>query len=124
MSTDFGFDGGKDRDDILQEAVLQCFQKRRRTVKVDFISEDTLPQFRFRCHHTLEYRSSQVSNGNLRRAAGGLARCPPPQRRSRSPRGNFIEDVSDSAGHTRKEREATNEKWTKREVNPSPNMKR
>ena len=29
-----------------------------------------------------------------------------------------------SAGHTRKEREATNEKWTKREGNPLPNMKK
>ena len=28
--TDFGFDGWKDRDGILQEAVLQCFQERRR----------------------------------------------------------------------------------------------
>ena len=94
--TDFGFDGWKDRDGILQEAVLQCFQERRRTVKVDLVSEDTLPQFRFRCHHTLQYLSGQVSNGNLRRAAGGLARCPPPKRRSRSPRRNFIVDVSDS----------------------------
>ena len=46
--------------------------------------------------HTLQYLSSQVSNGNLRRAAGGLARCPPPQRRSRSPRRNFTVDTSDS----------------------------
>ena len=96
VPTDFGFDGWKDRDGILQEAVLQCFQERRRTVKVDLVSEDTLPQFRFRCHHTLQYLSSQVSDGNLRRAAGGLARCPPPQRRSRSPRRNFTVDVSDS----------------------------
>ena len=96
VPTDFGFDGRKDRDGILQEAVLQCFQERRRTVKVDLVSEDTLPQFRFRCHHTLQYLASQVSNGNLRRAAGGLARCPPPQRRSRSPRRNFMVDVSDS----------------------------
>ena len=92
VPTDFGFDGWKDRDGILQEAVLQCFQERRRTVKVDLVSEDTLPQFRFRC----QYLSSQVSNGNLRRAAGGLARCPPPKRRSRSPRRNFTVDVSDS----------------------------
>ena len=84
------------RDGILQEVVLQCFQERRRTVKVDLVSEDTLPQFRFRCHHTLQYLSSQVSNGNLRRAAGGLLRCPPPQRRSQSPRRNFTVDVSDS----------------------------
>ena len=96
VPTDFGFDGWKDRDGILQEAVLQCFQERRRTVKVDLVSEDTLPQFRFRCHHTLQYLSSQVSNGNLRRAAGGLARCPPPQRRSRSPRRNFTVNISDS----------------------------
>ena len=96
VPTDFGFDGRKDRDGILQEAVLQCIQERRRTVKVDLVSEDTLPQFRFRCHNTLQYLSSQVSNGNLRRAAGGLARCPPPQRRSRSPRRNFIVDISDS----------------------------
>ena len=96
VPTDFGFDGWKDRDGILQEAVLQCFQERRRTVKVDLVSEDTLPQFRFRCHHTLQYLSSQVSNGNLRRAAGGLARCPPPQRRSRSLRRNFTVDISDS----------------------------
>ena len=114
VPTDFGFDGRKDRDGILQEAVLQCFQERRRTVKVDLVSEDTLPQFRFRCHHTLQYLSSQVSNGNLRRAAGGLARCPPPQRRSRSPRRNFIEDVSDSddAVHLRRpymKRERSNE---------------
>ena len=58
------------------------------------VSEDTLPQFRSRCHHTLQCLSSQVSNGNLRRAAGGLARCP--LRRSRSPRRNFTVDVSDS----------------------------
>ena len=89
VPTDFGFDGQK-------EAVLQCFQERRRTVKVDLVSQDTLPQFRFRCLHTLQYLSSQVSNGNLRRATFGLARCPPPQRWSRSPRRNFIVDVSDS----------------------------
>ena len=53
VPTDFGFDGRKDPDGILQEAVLQCFQERRRTVKVDLVMEDTLPQFRFRCHHTL-----------------------------------------------------------------------
>ena len=29
VPTDFGFDGQKDRDGILQEAVLQCFQERR-----------------------------------------------------------------------------------------------
>ena len=51
VPTDFGFDGRKDRDGISQEAVLQCFQERRRTVKVDLVSEDTLPQCRFRCHH-------------------------------------------------------------------------
>ena len=96
VPTDFGFDGWKDLHGILQEVVLQCFQERRRTVKVDLVSEDTLPQFRFRCYHTLQYLSSQVSNGNLRRAAGGLARCPPPQRRSRSPRRNFTVDISDS----------------------------
>ena len=96
VPADFGFDGWKDCDGILHEAVLQCFQERRRTAKVDLVSEDTLPQFRFRCHHTLQYLSSQVSNRNLRRAAGGLARCPPPQRRSRSPRRNFTVDISDS----------------------------
>ena len=96
VPTDYGFDGRKDRDGILQEPVLLCFQERRRTVKVDLVSEDTLPKFRFRCHHTLQYLSSQVLNGNLRRAAGGLAHCPSPQRRSRSPRRNFIVDVSDS----------------------------
>ena len=52
VPTDFGFDGQKDRDGILQEAVLQCFQGRRRIVKVDLVSEDTHPQFRFSCHHT------------------------------------------------------------------------
>ena len=74
VPTDFGFDGQKDRDGILQEAVLQCFQEHRRTVKVDLVSEDTLP--------------------HLRRAAGGLARCPPPQRRSRSLRRKWLLFVS------------------------------
>ena len=37
-----------------------------------------------------------LGNGNLRRAAGGLARRPPPQRRPRSARRNFTVDISDS----------------------------
>ena len=60
-------------------------------MKVDLVSEDTLPQFRFRCHHTLQCLSSQVSNGNLRRAAGGLARCVLQVHSE-----NFIVDISDS----------------------------
>ena len=43
VPTDFGFDVWKDCDGTLQEAVLQCFQERRRTVKVDLVSEDTVP---------------------------------------------------------------------------------
>ena len=88
--TDFGFDGRKDRAGILEEAVLQCFHEWRRTVKVDLVTKDTLPQFSLPLPPSLQYLSREVSNGNLRRAAGGLARCPPPQRRSRSPHRSFF----------------------------------
>ena len=93
VPTDFGFDGRKDRDGISQEAVLQCFQERRRTVKVDLVSEDTLPQFRFRCHTPCSILPAKCRTGTCAVLQVVLL---PPQRRSRSPHRNFIVDVSDS----------------------------
>ena len=53
--------------------------------EVDLASEENLPQFSIDCHETLQYLYDQVSNGNLRRAAGGLDGYPTPEGGSRSP---------------------------------------
>ena len=134
--TDFGFDGRKDRAGILEKAVLQCFHEWRRTVKVDLVTKDTLPQFRFRCHPpcsispekcrtdicaVLQVVLLAVHHLSVVLEVHTEASLWP----SRIPMMSSVCRTGDgrpapvirctSVGQTRNEREAMNKKWTRRE---------